>query len=79
MEHSSSSHRRGTIYHMIFAADNAARDRMMSDLYSAAAQTMPAMQREAPTGDAVQAVLDLGDGPASHASYVYEPPRPRRP
>lgn len=65
----------GTIYHMIFATDNAAGDRIMSDLYSSAAQTMPAMQREARDRLRGQAALDLGEEHVAAVSYQYEPPR----
>lgn len=37
----------GTLYHMLFATDNAAGERIMSDLYKSAAKELPAMRKEA--------------------------------
>ncbi|MFN8159963.1 MAG: three-Cys-motif partner protein TcmP [Solirubrobacterales bacterium] len=63
----------GTIYHMIFATDNAAGDRIMADIYTAAARTIPAMQREAHDRKSGQIPFELDD-PAAAATYEHAPP-----
>jgi hypothetical protein len=62
------------LYHMIFATDNEAGDRIMSSIYAAAAQTIPEMAREA-REHRPGAQLSLGFQSAEPVSYVYEPPR----
>jgi hypothetical protein len=59
---------------MIFATDNAAGDRIMADLYSSAAKTIPAMRQEARDRQGGQATLDFGDVEFVTATYEYEPP-----
>lgn len=66
--------RGGTIYHMIFATDNAAGDRIMADLYTAAAKKIPAMRQEARDRQSGQGTLDFGDIEYVTATYEYEPP-----
>jgi len=66
--------RGGTVYHMIFATDNAAGDRIMADLYSSAAKTIPAMRQEARDRQRHQATLPLDDVEFVTASYEYDPP-----
>ena len=39
--------RGGSVYHMIFATDNEAGERIMTDLYAKAAKLVPAMQQQA--------------------------------
>ena len=39
--------RGGTIYHMVFATDNDAGDKIMADLYRKTARQMPQMRQEA--------------------------------
>lgn len=68
--------RGGTIYHMIFATDNAAGDRIMADLYGSAAKTIPAMRQEARDRQRHQTTLPLDDVEFTAASYEYEPPWP---
>jgi three-Cys-motif partner protein len=63
-----------TVYHMVFATDNEAGDRIMADLYARAARAMPAMQQEARDRQKGQATLDLGDVDFVTATYEYEPP-----
>ncbi len=63
------------LYHMIFATDNEAGDRIMSSVYTAAAQTIPEMAREA-RERRPGAQLSLGLPSEETVSYVYEPPRP---
>lgn len=63
------------LYHMVFATDNAAGDRIMSDLYGKAAGRFEAMRAEARERRSGQARLPLGDwAPPAAASYDYEPP-----
>jgi three-Cys-motif partner protein len=68
--------RGGTIYHMVFATDNDAGDRIMSDLYAKTAKLAPAMQQEARDRAKGQATLDLGDVAYVGPGYEYEPPWP---
>ena len=67
--------RGATLYHMIFATDHPAGERIMSDLYTKAAHDEPAMRREARDRQKGQFALDLGDvrGPTT-ATYRYVPP-----
>jgi hypothetical protein len=65
----------GTIYHMIFATDNDAGDKIMGDIYNKTASQMPAMRREARDRKRGQATLDFGLGDGSDATtYHYVPP-----
>lgn len=64
----------GTLYHMIFATDNAAGDKIMADLYAAGAKSIPAMRREARDRQRGQAALPFADAEFITASYTYEPP-----
>lgn len=66
--------RGGRIYHMIFATDNAAGDRIMADLYGSVAKTIPAMRQEARDRQRHQTTLPLDDVEFTGASYEYEPP-----
>jgi hypothetical protein len=68
--------RGGTIYHMVFATDNDAGDRIMSDLYAKTAKLAPAMQQEARDRAKGQVTLDLGDVAYVGPGYEYEPPWP---
>jgi three-Cys-motif partner protein len=63
-----------TIYHMVFATDNNAGDRIMADLYTKTAKAMPAMQQEARDRQKGQATLELGEVNYVNATYEYEPP-----
>ena len=65
-----------TLYHMVFATDNDAGDKIMSDLYRRTARQMPQMRREARDRKSGQFALELGgDLEASDAAtYEYEPP-----
>jgi three-Cys-motif partner protein len=65
-----------TLYHMVFATDNDAGDKIMSDLYGRTAQQMPQMRREARDRKSGQFAFDLGIGvdAADSATYEYEPP-----
>jgi three-Cys-motif partner protein len=65
----------GTLYHMIFATDNPAGDRIMAGIYSTAASKMPAMQREARDRKSGQMALGIDDSSLESASYQHEPPR----
>ncbi|HEX8083442.1 MAG TPA: three-Cys-motif partner protein TcmP [Solirubrobacteraceae bacterium] len=62
------------LYHMIFATDNPAGDRIMSAIYAAAARGIPDMAREA-REHRPGAQLSLGLESDEPISYVYEPPR----
>jgi len=62
------------IYHMIFATDHEAGTKIMSDLYSKAAQRIPEMRKEAQDRAVGQAAFDLGDELPAGTSYRYEPP-----
>lgn len=62
------------LYHMIFATDNKAGDRIMSSIYAAAARTIPDMAREA-REHRPGAQLSLGLQSEEPVSYEYEPPR----
>ena len=66
--------RGGTVYHMIFATDNAAGDRIMSDLYASAARSIPAMRQEARDRQRGQSALPIEGAENATASYEYEPP-----
>ncbi|MGZ6589275.1 MAG: three-Cys-motif partner protein TcmP [Solirubrobacteraceae bacterium] len=67
--------RGGTIYHMVFATDNAAGDRIMGDIYNKAASQMTQMRQEARDRKRGQATLDLGVAfETGDATYEYEPP-----
>lgn len=63
-----------TLYHMIFATDNAAGDKIMADIYTSAAKNMPAMQREARDRKTGQTAFELKDSAADMATYEYIPP-----
>jgi three-Cys-motif partner protein len=65
--------RGGTIYHMIFATDNEAGERIMSDLYGRAAGELPDMLREARDRQSGQMDLGFDIGPTT-VKYTYEPP-----
>lgn len=60
----------GTVYHMIFATDNAAGNSIMGDLYRRAATEIPLMAREAHDGRRGQLAMDVG----GFVEYVYEEP-----
>lgn len=64
----------GTVYHMIFATDNAAGDKIMADIYAAAAKKIPAMEREARDRKSGQIALAIGDSALESASYEHAPP-----
>jgi three-Cys-motif partner protein len=65
----------GTIYHMVFATDNDAGDKIMADIYAKTARQIPEMRREARDRKLGQATLDLGvTHEAEGATYHYEPP-----
>lgn len=66
--------KRGTMYHMIFATDNAAGDRIMADIYRSAAATQPAMRQEAIDRQRHQTTLPLEDVEFTSATYQHEPP-----
>lgn len=67
--------RGATIYHMIFATDHPAGERIMSDLYTKAARDEPAMRREARDRQKGQYALPFDDMPVSStATYHYAPP-----
>jgi hypothetical protein len=63
------------LYHMLFATDNEAGDRIMSSVYAAAARMIPEMAREA-REQRPGAQLSLGLPSEEPVGYVYEPPRP---
>lgn len=65
--------RGATLYHMIFATDHPAGERIMSDLYTKAARDEPAMRREARDRQKGQSALFLDDL-ATTATYHYVPP-----
>lgn len=65
----------GTIYHMVFATDNDAGDKIMADIYAKTARQIPEMRQEARDRKLGQATLDLGvTHEAGGATYHYEPP-----
>ncbi|HLI32096.1 MAG TPA: three-Cys-motif partner protein TcmP [Solirubrobacteraceae bacterium] len=66
--------RGGTVYHMIFATDNAAGDRIMGDLYRSAAKAIPEMRQEARDRQRGQPALPFDDVDFADAGYQYEPP-----
>jgi three-Cys-motif partner protein len=67
--------RGGTLYHMVFATDNDAGDKIMADIYAKTARQMPQMRQEARDRRLGQATLDLGaTHEAEDATYHYEPP-----
>jgi three-Cys-motif partner protein len=66
--------RGGTVYHMIFATDNEAGERIMTDLYAKTAKLVPAMQQQARDRAKGQGTLDLGDTTFTAPGYEYEPP-----
>jgi three-Cys-motif partner protein len=67
--------RGGTVYHMVFATDNDAGDKIMSDLYGKTAKQMPQMQQEARDRKRGQGTFDLGvEYESPDATYQYEPP-----
>lgn len=65
--------RGGTIYHMVFATDNQAGERIMSDLYARAGAELPDMLREAKDRQRGWQAFDLDTVPPK-VDYVYEPP-----
>ncbi len=67
--------RGGTLYHMVFATDNDAGDKIMADIYAKRAKQIPQMRQEARDRMRGQATLDLGaTHDAEGATYHYEPP-----
>lgn len=62
------------LYHMVFATDNEAGDRIMSALYLRASATMPKMRREARDRQRGQTSLDLGGQLDQSEGYVHRPP-----
>jgi three-Cys-motif partner protein len=67
--------REGTLYHMVFATDNDAGDKIMADIYAKRASQIPQMRQEARDRMRGQATLDLGaTHDAEGATYHYEPP-----
>ncbi len=67
--------RGGTLYHMVFATDNDAGDKIMADIYAKRAEQILPMRQEARDRMRGQATLDLGvTHDADDASYHYEPP-----
>lgn len=64
------------VYHMIFATDHPAGERIMRDLYSTAAGELPQMRREARERKTGQVPLfdTVDDDLPSGAAYEYEPP-----
>lgn len=67
--------RKGLLYTMIFATDNAAGDRIMAEIYSKAAREFPIMQQEAFDRTRGQFALNFGDG-GPVETYQHEPPNP---
>lgn len=63
-----------TMYHMVFATDNNAGDKIMADLYTKTAAAAPGMQQEAKDRKRGQSSLDLGDVEFEAETYEYEPP-----
>jgi three-Cys-motif partner protein len=61
------------VYHMIFATDNEAGNRIMSSIYTNAATTIPGMAREA-REHRLGAQLSFGVQDDSPVAYKYEPP-----
>jgi three-Cys-motif partner protein len=70
--------RGATLYHMIFATDNDVGTRIMESIYTAAAERVPAMQKEARDRALGQLSLDLNVAAAGEG-YRYEPPWEPRP
>jgi three-Cys-motif partner protein len=67
--------RGGTIYHMVFATDNDAGDRIMAGIYAKTARQIPEMRQEARDRKLGQGTLDLGvTHETEGATYHYEPP-----
>lgn len=66
------------LYHMIFATDHEAGDRIMSSIYAVAARTIPDMAREA-REHRPGAQLSLGLPSEEPVGYIYDPPRPPPP
>jgi three-Cys-motif partner protein len=65
----------GTIYHMVFATDNDAGDKIMADIYAKTARQMPQMRQEARDRKRGQTTLELGvEFDSGDAVYHYEPP-----
>ena len=65
----------GPLYHMIFATDNGVGTRIMSSIYTTAAERLPEMRREARDRALGQPSFDLGDSfLAPGEGYHYEPP-----
>lgn len=64
----------GPVYHMVFATDNQAGDKIMADLYAKTAKLAPAMQQEARDRAKGQGSFDLGDVEFNATSYEYESP-----
>ena len=52
---------KGPLYHMVFATDNDAGDKIMADIYAKRASQIPQMRQEARDRMRGQATLDLGD------------------
>lgn len=63
-----------TIYHMIFATDNEAGERIMTDLYGKTAKLVPEMRQQARDRAKGQATLDLGEVEFNAPGYEHEPP-----
>lgn len=63
-----------TLYHMVFATDNEAGDKIMADLYAKTAKRAPFMRQEAMDRAKGQRALDLGDVEFNAPGYEYEQP-----
>ena len=66
----------GTMYHMIFATDNAAGNRIMTSLYARAAREIPDMRRDAIDRQRGQLSFALATDGDPAPPYAYEPPWP---
>lgn len=67
--------RGATIYHMVFATDNAAGDKIMADLYAKTAKLIPQMRQQARDRKTGQGTLELGATfDTGEAGYEYAPP-----
>jgi hypothetical protein len=64
-----------SVYHMVFATDNEAGEKIMSDLYTRAAREIPQMQKEARDQKSGQLSFDTpGDALPDGPTYEYRPP-----
>lgn len=66
--------RGGTVYHMLFATDNAAGNTIMEDLYSRAAAAIPQMRQDAVDRASGQLSLIPGGYPEYEPEPPWEPP-----